>query len=114
MAALQAVLLLLSTIPAKRLPVADFLDSVMAALKGWAYQCGCFTDSPLFPKWSERLLGSLYLLLDMSQQQGRSHLIGLTICQVCSPQVREGLTREQSYSEVDRETCQNRANLGTC
>jgi hypothetical protein len=81
-AALQAILVLLASIPADRLPTADIMDSALSALTTWANSCGCFTDSPLFPEWSQRLMASLYLLLEVSGCQKEATLAAYKITQV--------------------------------
>lgn len=84
MAAAQALTLLLTTIPAERLPLSEFLESALCALTVWAGASGCFTDHALFPRWSGYVLASLELLHGTYRELGLSSIICLKITKVQS------------------------------
>ena len=84
MAAAHAVTLVLTTIPAERLPLAEVLKSTLSALMVWAGDSGCFTDHVLFPRWSEYILATLTLLHSTSRELGLSSIICLKMSKVQS------------------------------
>lgn len=83
-AAAHALMLLLTTIPAERLPLLEFLESALCALTVWAGASGCFTDHALFPRWSGYILASLELLHGTYRELGLSSIICLKITKVQS------------------------------
>ena len=82
MAAAHAAMLMLTAIPAERLPLAQILESALIALKAWAGAYGCFTDHALFPLWSQYMLAISELLHGTSRELGLSSMTCLKVSKV--------------------------------
>lgn len=93
-AAAKAAALLLTTIPAERLPLFPILESTVVALKAWAGPCACFTDHALFPKWSQAILAVLELLIGVSRELGVSKVASLKLSMVRGNNTSQDFSRE--------------------